>query len=73
MTDSENICNICNGIIDETESNLDKITSVCNHNFHVDCWNKMFSTEENRLSCKSNRIHLWLAMKCPICNERNFY
>ena len=32
----------------------------------------MFSTEEQRLSCKSSRIHLWLALQCPICNERNF-
>mgnify|MGYP001200480589 CR=1 FL=1 len=71
MSDSS-ICGLCGGIIDELTSENDKMTSGCNHEFHIDCWNKMYSTEEKRLQSKSSRIHLWLAMKCPVCNTRNF-
>ena len=65
-------CSLCETEINETDTNIEKITSGCNHDFHGECWNKMFSTEEQRLSCKSSRIHLWLALECPVCNERNF-
>ena len=72
MTEDKIKCNRCETYINDGDANTEKITAGCNHEFHAECWNKMFSTEEQRLSCKSSRIHLWLALQCPICNERNF-
>ena len=48
------------------------MTSGCNHDFHIECWNKMYNNEEKRLASKSSRVHLWLAMPCPVCSKRNF-
>ena len=64
-------CLICNKeFLYEEES--EKIITGCNHEFHIDCWNKNFSNEEKILSSKSARINLWLALPCPNCGKRNF-
>lgn len=71
ISDEYRKCLICGiELSNEEQSNI--LITGCNHEFHVDCWNKLFTNEEKILASKSSRIHLWLALPCPICDKRNF-
>jgi len=63
-------CGICELILNGDAVLTDKISTSCGHNFHTECWNKMFAHEEDRLEItKDSRINLWLALECPVCQQ----